>query len=51
MVALLVALLLVVIVFGLGFAIKWLFVLAAILCVLWLFGFFASGPSTRWYRW
>jgi hypothetical protein len=41
----------VVIVFGLGFAVKWLFVLAAILGVLWLFGFFASGPSTRWYRW
>lgn len=51
MVALLLLLLLVAVVFGLGFAVKWLFIVAAVLAVVWLLGFFASGPEARWYRW
>jgi hypothetical protein len=51
MVALLVFALLIALIFGLGFAIKWLFILAALLAVVWLLGFFANGPEARWYRW
>jgi hypothetical protein len=51
MMALLLFVLLIAIVFGLGFAIKWLFVVAAVMALVWLIGFFASGPSARWYRW
>jgi hypothetical protein len=51
MVPLLLVLLLVALFFGLGFAVKWLFIVALVLAVVWLFGFFASGPSARWYRW
>jgi hypothetical protein len=51
MLALLVFALLVLLIFGLGFAVKWLFILAAVLAVVWLLGFFASAPEGRWYRW
>jgi hypothetical protein len=37
--------------FGLGFAFKWLFIVAAIVAILWIVGFFARGPEARWYRW
>ena len=51
MLALLLVLLLVVLLFGLGFAIKWLFIVAAVVAVIWLIGLVARGPEARWYRW
>jgi len=51
MVALLIVLLLIALLFGFGFAVKWLFILAAILAVIWIIGFFARSGSGRWYRW
>lgn len=49
------ALLLVLVVFGLGFALHVLWVLAAVLLVLWLVGFALgrgeSAGSHRFYRW
>jgi hypothetical protein len=51
MLALLLVLLLVALLFGLGFAVKWLFILAAIVAVLWLIGFVARGAEATWYRW
>jgi hypothetical protein len=51
MLALLLVLLLVALLFGLGFAIKWLFIVAAIVAVIWLIGLFARAPEARWYRW
>ena len=51
MLALLLVLLLDALLFGLGFAVKWLIILAAIVAVLWLVGFFARAPEARWYRW
>lgn len=51
MFALLLVLLLIALLFGLGFAVKWLFVLAAIVAIVWLLGFVARGPDARWYRW
>jgi hypothetical protein len=51
MVALLLVLLLVALLFGLGFAVKWLFIVAAILLVMWLVGLVARAPEARWYRW
>jgi len=36
--------------FGIGFAVEWLFVVAAMLAVVWLVGFAAGGPEARWYR-
>lgn len=45
-------LLLVAILFGLGFVVKWLFILAAVLFVLWLAGWMVRPRSgTRWYYW
>ncbi|GAA3955108.1 hypothetical protein GCM10023085_42020 [Actinomadura viridis] len=51
-----VVLLLVLALAGAGFALKLLWILAAVLLVLWLAGFVArsTGPSgrrSRWYRW
>lgn len=43
-------LLLVAILFGLGFVVKWLFILAAVMFVLWLLGW-AVRPGGRWYYW
>ncbi|HEX5268669.1 MAG TPA: hypothetical protein VFW24_18030 [Acidimicrobiales bacterium] len=36
---------------GLGFAIHALWVLAVILALVWVVGFFARGAEARWYRW
>jgi hypothetical protein len=49
--ALFLVLLLVLILFGAGFAFKALFVLAAILALFWIAGFVMAAPSARWYRW
>ena len=37
----------------LGFAVvKWLLIIAAILALIWLIGFFVRGvEGARWYRW
>lgn len=56
MAALLLVLLLVLILFGAGFALHALWWIAIILAVLWLVGFLARGTSatgarSRWYRW
>jgi hypothetical protein len=51
MLGLLVVLLLVALLFGLGFAVKWLFIIAALVAVVWLIGFLAHQPNARWYRW
>lgn len=50
MVALLLVLLLVALLFGLGFAIKWLFIVGAVVAVIWLIGVLARAPEARWYR-
>jgi hypothetical protein len=50
-VAILLLLLLVAILFGLGFVVKWLFVVAAIFFMLWLAGWLLHGPDRRWYYW
>ena len=36
---------------GLGFAIHALWVLAVIMALVWVIGFFARGTQARWYRW
>lgn len=51
MLALLLVLLLVALLFGLGFAVKWLFIVAAVVAVIWLIGLVSHGPEARWYRW
>lgn len=53
---LLVVLLLALLLFGLGFAVKILWIVAVVVLVLWLVGFVARGTSAsgsrgRWYRW
>ncbi|MBV8296883.1 MAG: hydrophobic protein [Acidimicrobiia bacterium] len=46
------ALLLVLLFGGLGFAVHILWLLAAVLLVLWVIGFLARGAEgARWYRW
>jgi len=54
--AMLLVLLLIVILFGAGFAVKVLWWIALAVLVLWLIGFIARGAGTggrraRWYRW
>jgi hypothetical protein len=44
-------LLLVAILFGLGFVAKWLFLVAAVLFVLWLAGWLVRPSGGRWYYW
>jgi hypothetical protein len=44
-------LLLVVILFGAGFAVKILWYVAIAALILWFIGFIAHGPERRWYRW
>ena len=44
-------LLLVVILFGAGFALKLLWYVAIAALLLWFIGFIAHGPERRWYRW
>ncbi|WP_371663632.1 hydrophobic protein [Streptomyces sp. NBC_00280] len=56
MVPILLVLLLVLILFGAGFAVKILWWIALIVLVVWLLGFLmrstsASGSRGRWYRW
>jgi hypothetical protein len=45
------ALLLVLLFFGAGFAMKALWIVAVVLLVMWLLGFVARGPERRWYYW
>jgi len=51
--ALLLALLIVIVLFILGFAVvKFLIWVAIVLAILWLIGFFVRGvEGARWYRW
>ncbi|MFD5073325.1 hydrophobic protein [Streptomyces sp. NPDC058371] len=56
MVPILLVLLLVLILFGAGFALKILWWIALVVLVLWLLGFLVRGTSSgggrgRWYRW
>ncbi|MFE3993695.1 hydrophobic protein [Streptomyces goshikiensis] len=53
MVPLLLVLLLVLLLFGAGFAVKILWWIAIAVLVIWLLGFVArpKGSSGRWYRW
>lgn len=55
MVPILLVLLLAVLLFGLGFAVKVLWWLALIVIVAWLLGFLVRRPTggrrARWYRW
>lgn len=37
--------------FGVGFAVHILWIVAAIALVIWLVGLLAHGPERRWYRW
>jgi hypothetical protein len=45
------ALLLVALLFGLGFVLKALWVAAIIALALWIIGFFVAGAERRWYHW
>jgi hypothetical protein len=45
------ALLLVALLFGLGFMLKALWFAAIIALALWIIGFFAAGAERRWYHW
>ena len=51
MLALVLVLLLALILFGVGFALEFLWIVAAVVIVLWLLGFLAHRPKARWYRW
>ena len=51
MLALILVLLLVALLFGLGFVVKWLFIIAAVVLLLWLIGLFVHRPDAHWYRW
>jgi hypothetical protein len=44
-------LLLVALFIGLAFVVKWLFIIAIVVGLVWLVGFFARGAEARWYRW
>jgi hypothetical protein len=49
--ALIVVLLIAALLFGVGFAAHFLWILAAVVLVLWLVGFVARGSDAAWYRW
>ena len=49
--AVLLALLLVLLLFGLGFAIQFLWIVALVALALWLLGFVTAGAERRWYHW
>jgi hypothetical protein len=50
--ALLLVLLLILVLFGAGFAVELLWYLAIALLILWVIGFFVRGAEGgRWYRW
>jgi hypothetical protein len=53
MIFLVILALLAIIAFGVGFAIKWLFIIAAVLALIWLISFFAgtAGGRTRGSWW
>ncbi|NJP45840.1 hydrophobic protein [Actinacidiphila epipremni] len=55
MAALLLVLLLAVVLFGIGFAVKVLWWIAAVVLVIWVLGFVfraaEGGGRRRWYRW
>ncbi len=52
MLPLILVLLLILVLFGAGFAESLLWILAAVLLALWLIGFVARGAEgARWYRW
>ncbi|MEV8093118.1 hydrophobic protein [Kitasatospora sp. NPDC085879] len=52
MIALLLVLLLILVLFGAGFAVNVLWWAAIVLLIVWVVGFFArSGSGGRWYRW
>lgn len=37
--------------FGVGFTIHFLWIVAVVVALLWLIGFVAHGSSRRWYYW
>ena len=49
--AILLALLIVALLFGLGFAVKVLWLVALVALALWVIGFFVAGAERRWYHW
>ncbi len=49
--AVILALLIVALLFGLGFAVKFLWFVALVALGLWILGFFAAGAESRWYHW
>ncbi|WP_328946178.1 hydrophobic protein [Streptomyces sp. NBC_00250] len=51
MVPLLLVLLLILVLFGAGFAVEVLWYIAIAVLVLWVLGFFMRGTNGRWYRW
>lgn len=51
MIPLLLVLLLILVLFGAGFAVEVLWYIALAVLVLWVIGFFVRGPQGRWYRW
>ena len=51
MLALIAVLLLAALLFGVGFAWNLLWIIAAIVLVVWLIGFVARGADAVWYRW
>ncbi|WP_370409751.1 hydrophobic protein [Streptomyces fradiae] len=51
MIPLLLVLLLILVLFGAGFAVDVLWYIALAVLVLWVLGFFVHGARGRWYRW
>ena len=51
MVVLIILALIIALFIGLGFVLKWLFIIAVIAALVWLIGFFARSAEARWYRW
>ena len=47
----LLALIVILVLFGAGFALDVLWWIAIAAVVLWALGWLAHGPSARWYRW
>ncbi|WP_406864499.1 hydrophobic protein [Streptomyces sp. HUAS MG47] len=51
MIPILLVLLLILVLFGAGFAVEVLWYIALAVLVLWILGFFVRGSQRRWYRW
>ncbi|GGR18558.1 hydrophobic protein [Streptomyces roseolus] len=51
MIPLLLVLLLILVLFGAGFAVEVLWYIALAVLVIWVLGFFVRGSQGRWYRW